>query len=59
MEVQNFFETPDYWGIGKSVSWGFGTVRRVETRQSLKLCSACLLLYGTRPNIKLTGFETA
>ena len=24
------FEIPDYWGIGKSVSRGFGTVNRVE-----------------------------
>ena len=24
------FEIPDYWGIGKSVSRGFGTVERVE-----------------------------
>ncbi|MBI3008405.1 MAG: CRISPR-associated endonuclease Cas6 [Candidatus Omnitrophica bacterium] len=24
------FEIPDYWGIGKSVSRGFGTVRRVN-----------------------------
>lgn len=24
------FEIPDYWGIGKSVSRGFGTVRRVK-----------------------------
>lgn len=24
------FEIPDYWGIGKSVSRGFGTVKRVE-----------------------------
>ena len=23
------FEIPDYWGIGKSVSRGFGTVKRV------------------------------
>jgi hypothetical protein len=23
------FSTPDYWGIGKSVSRGFGTVKRV------------------------------
>ena len=22
------FEIPDYWGIGKSVSMGFGTIRR-------------------------------
>ena len=26
------FEIPDYWGIGKSVSRGFGTVKRVEKR---------------------------
>jgi len=25
------FEIPDYWGIGKSVSRGFGTVKRVES----------------------------
>ena len=24
------FEIPDYWGIGKSVSRGLGTVKRVE-----------------------------
>lgn len=24
------FEIPDYWGIGKSVSRGFGTIKRVE-----------------------------
>jgi hypothetical protein len=24
------FEIPDYWGIGKSVSSGFGTIKRVE-----------------------------
>jgi hypothetical protein len=23
------FEIPDYWGIGKSVSRGFGTVKKV------------------------------
>ncbi|MBW2036735.1 MAG: hypothetical protein JRI41_04555 [Deltaproteobacteria bacterium] len=23
------FEIPDYWGIGKSVSRGFGTVKRL------------------------------
>lgn len=26
------FEIPDYWGIGKSVSRGFGTVKRIEKR---------------------------
>ena len=26
------FEIPDYWGIGKSVSRGFGTVKKVEKR---------------------------
>jgi hypothetical protein len=25
------FEIPDYWGIGKSVSRGFGTVVRQKT----------------------------
>ncbi|MCD6570248.1 MAG: hypothetical protein J7L53_06055, partial [Deltaproteobacteria bacterium] len=25
------FEIPDYWGIGKSVSRGFGTIKRVES----------------------------
>jgi hypothetical protein len=25
------FEIPNYWGIGKSVSRGFGTVKRIET----------------------------
>ena len=25
------FEIPDYWGIGKSVSRGFGTVKRVDS----------------------------
>ena len=24
------FEIPDYWGIGKSVSRGFGTVKRIR-----------------------------
>lgn len=24
------FEIPDYWGIGKSVSRGFGTIKRIE-----------------------------
>lgn len=24
------FEIPDYWGIGKSVSRGFGTVKRID-----------------------------
>lgn len=24
------FDIPDYWGIGKSVSRGFGTVKRVD-----------------------------
>ncbi|OHB38380.1 MAG: hypothetical protein A2Y09_09615 [Planctomycetes bacterium GWA2_39_15] len=24
------FEIPDYWGVGKSVSRGFGTIKRVE-----------------------------
>lgn len=28
------FEIPDYWGIGKSVSRGFGTVKRVEELKS-------------------------
>ena len=28
------FEIPDYWGIGKSVSRGFGTVKRVEEFES-------------------------
>jgi hypothetical protein len=28
------FEIPDYWGIGKSVSRGFGTVKRVEECRS-------------------------
>lgn len=27
------FEIPDYWGIGKSVSRGFGTVVKVESRK--------------------------
>jgi len=27
------FEIPDYWGIGKSVSRGFGTIRRVTSGQ--------------------------
>ena len=25
------FEIPDYWGVGKSVSRGFGTVKRQTT----------------------------
>ena len=28
------FEIPDYWGIGKSVSRGFGTVKRIAIRLS-------------------------
>jgi uncharacterized protein YbaR (Trm112 family) len=28
------FEIPDYWGIGKSVSRGFGTVKRVKESMS-------------------------
>jgi hypothetical protein len=28
------FEIPDYWGIGKSVSRGFGTVMKVKSDQS-------------------------
>ena len=28
------FEIPDYWGIGKSVSRGFGTIKRVEACRS-------------------------
>jgi hypothetical protein len=28
------FEIPDYWGIGKSVSRGFGTVKRVRELRS-------------------------
>lgn len=28
------FEIPDYWGIGKSVSRGFGTVKRVKELES-------------------------
>ena len=28
------FEIPDYWGIGKSVSRGFGTVKRVKELKS-------------------------
>jgi hypothetical protein len=27
------FEIPDYWGIGKSVSRGFGTIKRVNSDQ--------------------------
>jgi hypothetical protein len=27
------FEIPDYWGIGKSVSRGFGTIRKVKSGQ--------------------------
>jgi len=27
------FEIPDYWGIGKSVSRGFGTIKRVESER--------------------------
>ena len=29
------FEIPDYWGIGKSVSRGFGTIKRVNELKSL------------------------
>jgi hypothetical protein len=28
------FEIPDYWGIGKSVSRGFGTIKRVKELES-------------------------
>ena len=28
------FEIPDYWGIGKSVSRGFGTVKKVKNTQN-------------------------
>lgn len=27
------FAIPDYWGIGKSVSRGFGTVKRVKSKE--------------------------
>lgn len=26
------FDIPDYWGIGKSVSRGFGTVKRIKEK---------------------------
>ena len=29
------FEIPDYWGIGKSVSRGFGTVKRVKEKHKI------------------------
>ncbi len=29
------FDIPDYWGIGKSVSRGFGTVRRVREKHKI------------------------
>lgn len=29
------FEIPDYWGIGKSVSRGFGTIKRVEGKEEV------------------------
>lgn len=29
------FEIPDYWGIGKSVSRGFGTIKKLESSKSL------------------------
>lgn len=29
------FEIPDYWGIGKSVSRGFGTIKRIEEHEEL------------------------
>jgi hypothetical protein len=25
------FEIPDYWGIGKSVSRGFGTIKKLQS----------------------------
>ncbi|MCD6152972.1 MAG: hypothetical protein J7J07_03575, partial [Syntrophobacterales bacterium] len=28
------FEIPDYWGIGKSVSRGFGTVRTIREAEA-------------------------
>ena len=28
------FEIPDYWGIGKSVSRGFGTVRTIRDAEA-------------------------
>jgi hypothetical protein len=31
------FEIPDYWGIGKSVSRGFGTVKRVKELRSCRV----------------------
>jgi hypothetical protein len=31
------FEIPDYWGIGKSVSRGFGTVKRVKELMSCRV----------------------
>jgi len=27
------FEIPDYWGIGKSVSRGFGTVKKTNLKR--------------------------
>ncbi|MBU1206823.1 MAG: CRISPR-associated endonuclease Cas6 [Proteobacteria bacterium] len=29
------FEIPDYWGIGKSVARGYGTVKRVISEQGI------------------------
>ena len=29
------FEILDYWGIGKSVSRGFGTIKRIEDQEEL------------------------
>jgi hypothetical protein len=26
------FEIPDYWGIGESMSRGFGTIKRVKSK---------------------------
>jgi hypothetical protein len=31
------FEIPDYWGIGKSVSRGFGTIKRVKELESQRV----------------------
>ena len=32
------FDIPDYWGIGKSVSRGFGTIERVDELGAIKKC---------------------
>ena len=57
------FEIPDYWGIGKSVSKGFGTIKRINNtvrvrvkEPSIKLSVAKQSLSDEDPNV--TRFRT-